>query len=500
MDSKDEHRLFVGKIPSSVHPDQLSSYFSQFGVVKDVLYPQSNRMSKIAFVTYGTKEEVDCALSFPHELAGSKLNVTVAQPRSSRGERGSSEIAKETRIFIGGVPPGTVPEELEDFFSKFGRITKVTIPPTNPGSPLRGYAFITFSSPQEKENALASTAYHFKNGEIRVFAARPKNLDFGRPSRNMPPPSYYDRQASYMDSSSEPDMDENPTRIFVGRLPNDTTKEDLREHFSHFGETTNVVIPSNQSTSGGEQKLYGFVSFKDTKSFWKTLASAPHTFKEYKIEVIEARPKGYRSGPGGGQNPPPEPRIFVGRIPDTVTEGDLKQYFNQFGDVKDIFRPKSNAKDQSYFVFLIFDNPVAVAKVLAEEAHSVSGHRLNVTRARPRHNRGDRDSGPPPPPPPRSSYGSYSSSRSPPYRPYPSEPQYDRGYYHSPPPPPPPPTSTNPYLQDPYTSRGYDAMDTSSYYSAPPPPPYPNRGGSRNVPQYGVAPIKPHHRLGYAPY
>jgi len=389
------------------------------------------------------------------------------------------------------------------FFSKFGRITKVTIPPTNPGSPVRGYAFITFSNSQEKENALASPSYHFRNGEIRVFAARPKNLDFGRPSRSskydLPPspPSYY-HSSSYREES-EPEMDENPTRIFVGRLPNDTTKDELRDHFSSFGEITNVVIPSNQSTSGGDQKLYGFVSFKDTKSFWKVLGAAPHTLKEYKIEVIEARPKGYR-GPNL-QNSPPEPRIFVGRIPENVNEGDLKQYFNQFGDVKDVFRPKSNAKDQSYFVFIVFDNPTAVAKVLAEETHSVSGHRLNVTRARPRHNPRDRDSGPPPPPP-RSSYGSY-GSRSPPYRPYPSDAYDNRGYYHSPPPPPPPPppSSNNPYLQDPYTSRGYDSLDSSSYYSPPPPPPYQNRGGARSVPQYGVAPIgKPHHRLGYAPY
>ena len=45
-----------------------------------------------------------------------------------------------------------------------------------------------------------------------------------------------------------------PTKLFVGRLPNGTTTEELREHFQTYGPLKDVYIPKNF-------RGFGFVTF-----------------------------------------------------------------------------------------------------------------------------------------------------------------------------------------------------------------------------------------------
>jgi RNA-binding protein Musashi len=390
MEEFDDNRIFIGKIPSSIPNDKVEKYFAQFGPIAHVLAPRSSGPFKIAFVTYADKQALEKSLEHRHELGGQELNVTKALPKAARGDT-----KKETRIFVGQIPVGTAEEELEGYFSKWGKVTRVNIPSQPPKDKI--YAFVTYSSAQEKFSALASK-HIFKGTELKVVEAAPK-----------PPPSDRGAAASagmygvsgYGSPRGAPmgypgmpapaqaptqDFEENPTRIFVGRIPADTSIEELKDYFGRFGNVVDVHLPSpkSQAKRSEAKGSYAFITFSTSKEVFKTIAACPHTFKDQRVEVIEAKPKGVR---GSAEAPPvpSESRIFVGRIPQSVNDDQIRQHFGQYGKVNDVHRPKQTAKEGLEFAFVILGSPQDVARVLAEDKHLLLGkYELNVVRARPR--------------------------------------------------------------------------------------------------------------------
>lgn len=53
-------------------------------------------------------------------------------------------------------------------------------------------------------------------------------------------------------------QDEMPLKLFVGRLPDGTTKENLTEYFESYGDLTDVYIPN-------PFRGFGFVTFASSE-------------------------------------------------------------------------------------------------------------------------------------------------------------------------------------------------------------------------------------------
>ncbi|PHU15013.1 hypothetical protein BC332_16218 [Capsicum chinense] len=179
--------------------------------------------------------------------------------------------------------------------------------------------------------------------------------------------------------------------------------ESLRKHFSKFGEITHSVIIMSKNSGGS--RGYGFVTYADSEIANKVLekdhiidgravenfllkAPLTLTFTLFTITV--------RLGLCSNcifcfvykvvvKKKAPQTEIFIGGLPQSLTEDDLKKYFSSFGDVMGhrIMLDRKTGRSQG-FGFVTFDNEEAVEKVLANGCmHELGGKQVKIERAEP---------------------------------------------------------------------------------------------------------------------
>lgn len=72
-------------------------------------------------------------------------------------------------------------------------------------------------------------------------------------------------------------------------------------------------------------------------------------------------------------------KVFVGRCTEDMTADDLRNYFNSYGEVVDVFIPKPFRA----FAFVSFADPL-VAQHLCGEDHIVKGASVHISSAEPK--------------------------------------------------------------------------------------------------------------------
>jgi RNA recognition motif-containing protein len=87
--------------------------------------------------------------------------------------------------------------------------------------------------------------------------------------------------------------------IYVGNLPYSVTDSDLRETFAQFGNVDQVNLITDKFT--GESKGFGFVEMNSNSEADAAIKALNGSdLKGRNITVNQAKPRGERSGGGGG--------------------------------------------------------------------------------------------------------------------------------------------------------------------------------------------------------
>ena len=95
--------------------------------------------------------------------------------------------------------------------------------------------------------------------------------------------------------------------------------EELREHFSQFGEIESVSVKTDPAS--GRSRGFAFIVFKDVESIEKVMAAGDHIINCKKIDPKKAKA---RHG-----------KIFVGGLDVETSEEDIRNFFGQFGTVSE---------------------------------------------------------------------------------------------------------------------------------------------------------------------
>ncbi|CAL8392407.1 unnamed protein product [Boreogadus saida] len=174
--------LIVNYLPQNMSQEELHSLFSSIGdvesakLIKDKVAGHSLGYGFVNFVNPSDAERAISTLN-GLRLQSKTIKVSFARP--------SSDSIKDANLYISGLPKTLSQQELEDMFTRYGRIinSRVLVDQasgTHPTCVSRGVAFIRFDKRSEAEDAIKDLNGHVPQGSsepITVkFAANPNQI------------------------------------------------------------------------------------------------------------------------------------------------------------------------------------------------------------------------------------------------------------------------------------------------------------------------------------
>ncbi|XP_057982520.1 uncharacterized protein LOC131167693 [Malania oleifera] len=188
-----------------------------------------------------------------------------------------------------------------------------------------------------------------------------------------------------------------PGKIFIGGLAKDTTYTQFNKHFGKYGDIIDSVIMKDRYTQ--QPRGFGFITYADPSVVDKVIADE-HVINGKQVEIKRTIPKGSHPSKDFKTK-----KIFVGGIPSTLSEDELKNFFSKYGKIVEHEIIRDHATNRSRgFGFIIFDSEEVVDELLVNgNMIEMAGTQVEIKKAEPK-----KASNPPPAP----AYASNSRARS----------------------------------------------------------------------------------------
>ncbi|XP_056424905.1 heterogeneous nuclear ribonucleoprotein D0 isoform X2 [Hyla sarda] len=150
-------------------------------------------------------------------------------------------------------------------------------------------------------------------------------------------------------------------KMFIGGLSWDTTKKDLKDYFSKFGEVVDCTLKLDPIT--GRSRGFGFVLFKEAEGVDKVMEQKDHKLNGKVIDPKRAKAMKTKE---------PIKKIFVGGLSPDTPEEKIREYFGTFGEVEAIELPMDNKTNKRRgFCFITFTEEEPVKKIMEKKYHNV---------------------------------------------------------------------------------------------------------------------------------
>uniref|UniRef100_A0A7I4A6I3 RRM domain-containing protein n=1 Tax=Physcomitrium patens TaxID=3218 RepID=A0A7I4A6I3_PHYPA len=287
-------------------------------------------------------------------------------------------VRERHRVFVkSGVTSEITAEVLHRHFSNFGNVIDVYIPRVLPPQLPKGFAYVSFDCEEAVQRALELESHEIEGKHVPVGRAEPRPSERGLWHRDQ---DIHRQQQQQHRGYDQPYV---PWGAGLGPNP--------------LGPP--MLCPPPPSVPSGPPGPSGAAA--DVQVDPPYIPEAPH----YHAEV---EPYGWMAGPlpracpGNGFLKKNACRIFVGGVPDVLSEEDLKVHFEKYGKVEDVYFPKEKeTRKRRGFCYVRFDNPKAADAAAARSSRTIRGNEIGEIKiAQPRPGEGpppeyylDRDGG-----------------------------------------------------------------------------------------------------------
>lgn len=173
----------------------------------------------------------------------------------------------DRKLFAGGLPQETTEAELKEYFGQFGTVASVNIKMDAMTGRSRGFAFIVYEDVSSLDKVLKDEFHNFKNKKVAVKKAASKQ-----------------------------------GKIYVGKFNTPITEDEIKQHFSQYGNVVEVQRPVDRSKNN-EPKNFCFVTFEKEETANTLLKKASENVHGQEVELKKVTLKqegGMRGGRGGG--------------------------------------------------------------------------------------------------------------------------------------------------------------------------------------------------------
>ncbi|CAG0887699.1 unnamed protein product [Cyprideis torosa] len=176
-------------------------------------------------------------------------------------------------------------------------------------------------------------------------------------------------------------------KMFVGGISLDTTEQTLTGYFSQYGQVVEALVMYNNE---GRSRGFGFVTFAHPSSVEGVINSRPHVLNGRTIDPKPCVPRSEQKPAVGGGGPAvrrddSNPKIFLGGLPHTVTESELRQFFGKYGTIMEtVIMYDQERRMPRGFGFVSFKEKSACDEIVNQGYVELQGKKVEVKHAVPR--------------------------------------------------------------------------------------------------------------------
>mmetsp|Transcript_94783 Transcript_94783/g.210739 ORF Transcript_94783/g.210739 Transcript_94783/m.210739 type:complete len:421 (-) Transcript_94783:80-1342(-) len=278
------------------------------------------------------------------------------------------------KIFVGSLPQNISDATLRATFQQYGQIEDVFI---KPGCDVgRQWAFVTFAEQAQASKAkeCCDRILTFPGADRPCDVMLARNQGEGGPGgggARAPDPLVPTTLAvAAVPATGTQVLPDSAKKIFVGSLPDGIDAQTLQNEFSKYGHITDTYL--KQGCEPGRQ--WAFVTYSSAQEAQLAKVSTDRILvmpgAARACEVTIARHQGmFGQEPVAGLAPAQQPvalqvpsvasgprKIFVGSLPDNISEPAIRAEFEKYGQVVDIFL-KTGCEPGRQWAFVTYGGP-----------------------------------------------------------------------------------------------------------------------------------------------